>query len=148
MTGDFDKKTLEMHAIGKKNTEIAYALGITVQRVATILKRNGLVRNVAKGGQREMSRRERVEKIASILKNGLNKEEIAKSMRLSPSSLGNWMSEARAIAFPKKSLNETDDHISKTQNLPRKDGALIPGHPIAVDAMWHGLERWRDEVRA
>lgn len=148
MASAFDMEILQMHAIGKTNTEIARALGASVQRVGGVLKRNGLERNIAKGGKREMSRQDRVEKIASLLKEGLNKGQIAKKMRLSVSSLGNWMKEARALAFPKGRCEVALSPTSSAQDLPRRDGALIPGHPIAVDAMWRGLERWRDGVQA
>ncbi|MCP1227944.1 hypothetical protein [Acetobacter fabarum] len=148
MTCDFEKKILEMHKAGKTNPEMARSLGSNVEKVRAVLKKNGLARHPAKGGQREMSRMERVGKIASLLRKGLNKEEIAKSMRLSTSSLGNWISEARAIAFPKGQRDEVEVPASRLRHLPRKDGALIPGHPIAVDAMWRGLERWRDGAQA
>lgn len=91
--------------------------------------------------KKKRSQKESVELIASMLKQGMTKEVMAKSLGVKVSSLHNWMAPARKLAFPQPEI-VTKPAVLVMAN--RSSEPLPHMNAIAVDAMWKGLERWRD----
>ncbi|GAN69313.1 hypothetical protein AOR01nite_06390 [Acetobacter orleanensis] len=73
-----------------------------------------------------------------------------KSLRQIGRQTGRCMESVRqALLRYEQARSETPAHIAQEEEWhePLRDPEPLPaGHPIATQAIWHGLERWRDVV--
>lgn len=85
------------------------------------------------------TRAESVALIADMLKKGMPKEEMAKKLGVTMSSLGNWLTDARKIAFP----SPVPPKPKKSEREINGADVLAHGNSIAMRGLWRRLERWR-----
>ncbi|WP_215754230.1 hypothetical protein [Acetobacter sp. P5B1] len=90
---------------------------------------------------RKRTQQESIRLIASMLKQGATKEQMAKYLNVKVSSLSNWMSPARKLAFP---VSQAAENPAPHIITGRSSEPLPHMNTIAINAMWKGLERWRN----
>lgn len=140
-----DQNILALRAQGVTLKAIAVTTNAslsTVQRV--ILKSNG---PCGKFTPRRLN--DGVEKILPLVRNGMTKAEVARHIGISINTIANWYGVAKRIAQSENPSPPQESAATEEKPNPRAilGGASLPaGHPIAVDAIWSGLEKYREPM--
>lgn len=138
------------HAQGLTNIKIAEVVGLSPATVGQYVREMGLIPNQNAGifGAAAKSRasfNERIKGVARLIKKGMSHEQIAAELRVTVGVVKKWYASAKMLgADGAPAVQKVAQQEPKRSDLNR--GPLPVGHPIAVDAMWRGLEKYREPL--
>ena len=135
--------TREKHALGLSNAKIGKALGLDPNLITKLLREMGLSSN---GGSGKDSFNNRIQSVVRFLKQGLSPEQIAAEMGVKPGALRNWLAPARKIIQSESEDTPPEPAVKPTARSMFGEAPLSRNHPIVVDAMWRGLEKYREPL--
>lgn len=136
-----DEKILSLRAKGMTIKSIAEETQWGIWTVKRVLREN----NALRGGLPPSRLNDRIEQILPLVRQGMTKAEVAQHLGLSINTVANWYGAAKRIVGPIASAVAAPE--AKPDAGVRRDSAPLPvGHPIVVDAMWRGLEKYREPL--
>ena len=135
--------TREKHALGMSNAKIGKSLGLDPNLITKLLREMSLSSN---GGSGKNSFNSRIQCVVRFLKQGLTPEQIAAEMDVKPGALRNWLTPARKIIQGESESASQEPAVNPTARSMFGEAPLSRNHPIVVDAMWRGLEKYREPL--
>ncbi|CEF54591.1 hypothetical protein [Acetobacter ghanensis] len=140
-----NKKILALRAKGMTLKAIAEATSSGLSTVKSVVRKTEEPRRLSP----PCSMSEGVERILPLVRKGMTKTAVAQHVGVSINTLANWYGVAKRIA---QSENPAlfqeplapEEKPSLRAGLGREP--LPAGHPIAMDAIWRGLEKYREPL--
>ncbi|MFT9070291.1 MAG: hypothetical protein ABF446_08340 [Acetobacter orientalis] len=138
------KKILALHASGLTSGQIAERGDVTPYVVYATLKKHGLTPNgIVQSSALSRTRETIREKNAQ----GLANRAIARLLKISPTAVAYHIAKMGLRSHATRDeVGTTSDEQALSARLALGDDPLPVGHPIAVDAMWRGLEKYREPL--
>lgn len=138
------KKILALHASGLTGCQIAERGDVAPNVVYATLKKHGLTPNgIVQSSALSRTRKTIREKNAQ----GLSNRAIARLLKMSPAGVAHHIAKMGLRSHAARDeAGITSDKQALSVRLALGNDPLPVGHPIAVDAMWRGLEKYREPL--
>lgn len=143
-----NKKIIDLRRSGMELQDIANEIGLSKSRVGNILIAAGVVIRDRRSSGGSLN--ERIERIVPFVRNGMSVKEIAEHLQISVETVRKWYRPAEKIVQGERpspaQLPAAKPKENHNARAALGEAALPVGHPIAVDAMWRGLEKYREPL--
>ncbi|MCP1243020.1 hypothetical protein [Acetobacter lambici] len=144
-----NKKIIALRRAGMTLLDISKEVGLSKGYVGALLIAADVIIHVRRDGGGGVLG-ERIERIMPFVRKGMSAREISEHLQISVHTLKRWYGPAKKIAqeenpalFQEQATNPEESPNARSA----LGGAVLPvGHPIAVDAMWCGLEKYREPL--